>query len=112
MSFTTTIKEEIVKIPSSKSELIAELSAYIRNNSDFSKEDITMTTENKFLIDHIQESMETIYNITGKIDIIENLNFSKKELYQLTILKKDQTILKDLGILDDQNSYLENVPNS
>ena len=33
MSFTVTIKEEIVKTESNESELIAELSGYIRNNS-------------------------------------------------------------------------------
>ena len=32
MSFTTEVKEEISKIKSTKSEIIAELSAYIRNN--------------------------------------------------------------------------------
>ena len=32
MSYTVSIKEEISKIKSSNSELIAELSGYIRNN--------------------------------------------------------------------------------
>ena len=42
-------KEEISKIKSTKSEIIAELSAYIRNNGSLSKKGITLTTENKFL---------------------------------------------------------------
>ena len=35
MSFTVKIKEEIPNIKSTKSEIIAELSAYIRNNGIF-----------------------------------------------------------------------------
>ena len=35
MSFTVKIKEEISNIKSTKSEIIAELSGYIRNNGIF-----------------------------------------------------------------------------
>ena len=111
MSFTVQIKEEISNIKSTKSELIAELSAYIRNNGVFSKENIIMTTENKFLVDHIIESIKSIYQIDLQVEIIENLNFSKKDLYQITITKKEVSLLRDLGILDDKNHDLELIPN-
>lgn len=111
MSFTVQIKEEISNIKSTKSELIAELSAYIRNNGVFSKENIIMTTENKFLVDHIIESIKSIYQIDLQVEIIENLNFSKKDLYQITIPKKEVSLLRDLGILDDKNHDLELIPN-
>ena len=109
MSFTTTVKEEITSIKSSKSELIAELSAYIRNNGNISKNEITMTTENFFLVEHIQESLKSLYQIEVKVDTIKNLNFSKNYLYQIT-LKKD-TYLQDLCVIDEKGNYLENVPN-
>ena len=60
MSYTVTIKEEIVKIESTESELIAELSGYIRNNSIISKDKITMTTENNFIVERITNSIRTI----------------------------------------------------
>lgn len=109
MSFTTTVKEEITSIKSSKSELIAELSAYIRNNGNISKNEITMTTENFFLVEHIQESLKSLYQIEVKVDTIKNLNFSKNDLYQITL--KKETYLQDLGVIDEKGNYLENVPN-
>ena len=110
MSFTVQIKEEISNIKSSKSELMAELSAYIRNNGEFKNDSMIMTTENKFLVDHLLESMKDIYQVNPQVEVIENLNFSKKELYQITISKEDHFVLKDLGILDDNNNYYETVP--
>lgn len=110
MSFTAQIKEEISNIKSSKSEIIAELSGYIRTNGDFSKDEITMTTENKFLINHIVEEIKSIYQVEVQVDIIENLNFSKKDLYQITI-PKNSKILINLGIFDENSMYLESPPN-
>ena len=111
MSYTVTIKEEIAQNKNTKSELLAELSGYIRNNGTTSKDIITMTTENKFTVDRIKDSIKRLYTITPKVEVIENLNFSKKDLYQITIDIKVQEILKDLGIYDDKNKYLKTVPN-
>jgi len=110
MSYTVTIKEEISSIKSTKSELIAEMSAYIRNNGHITKNKITMTTENKFLVDRVTSSLEELFNTTLSVDIIENLNFSKNKLYQITINNKVLDILKDLGIYDKDNKYLGTVP--
>jgi len=111
MSYTVTIKEEISNIESTESELIAELSGYIRNNGVISKNKVTMTTENKFIVDRIVNSIKDIYDTTSTVDIIENLNFSKNNLYQITINKNTNMILKALGIIDDNNNYLDTVPN-
>ena len=111
MSFTVKIKNEIAEIKNEKSELIAELSGYIRNNANITKNKLTMTTENKFIVDRVKNTISDIYNIKVQIDTIENLNFSKKELYQITITENIDSILKDLGIIDDKNIYLNTVPN-
>ena len=111
MSYTVTIKEEISNIESNESELIAELSGYIRNNGVISKDKVTMTTENKFIVDRIVNSIKDIYDTTSTVDIIENVNFSKNNLYQITINKNTNTILKALGIIDDNNNYIDTVPN-
>ena len=109
MSFTVTVKEELSKFTGQKSELIAELSGYIRNNGIFENNKVVMTTENKYIVDKIEKSINDIYNTKLKIDIVENLNFSKNDLYQMTIT--ENYILKDLGIIDENNNYLETVPN-
>ena len=109
MSFTVTIKEEITKIESTKSELIAELSGYIRNNSIISKDKITMTTENNFIVERIINSIKDIFDVTPKVKEIGNLNFSKNTLYEITIKDDLNNILKTLGIKED-NKYLDTVP--
>lgn len=110
MTFTIKIKEEISKIKSTKSEVIAELSAYIRNNGHIKDNIITLSTENHFLLERIKEEVNDMYDINAQEEIIENLNFSKNNLYQLTISEKVDTILKDLGIIDESGNYLDVVP--
>ena len=109
MSFTVTIKEEITSIKSTESELIAELSGYIRNNSIISKDKITMTTENNFIVERVTNSIKDIFDVTPKVKEIENLNFSKNTLYEITIKDDVTNILKTLGIKED-NKYLDTVP--
>lgn len=110
MSFTIQIKEEMVQQPKTKPVLLALLSSYIRNNGDFSKQEITMTTENKFLIDYIQRIIQELYQKKWNIEIIENLNFSKKDLYQISIPKTENKMLEDLGIWDKNGKYIELPP--
>ena len=109
MSFTIKIKEEICSCKRTKSETISELSSYIRINGDFQKDQIIMTSENRFLVDYLKEQISSISKIELKTKIIKNLNFSKKELVQI-ILPKDELLLKDLGIINEQGQYLDVVP--
>ena len=111
MSYTYSIKEEIASIKSNNSELIAELSGYIRNNSVITSKKVTMTTENKAVVDHLVESLKDVYNIKPKVEIIENLNFSKNDLYQITIDDNLEKVLEKLGIHDENGKYLSVVPN-
>ena len=110
MAFTIQIKEEISKIKSSNSETIAELSAYIKNNGHIKDNKIILSTENHFLIERIKEEIKDLYDEEPKEEIIGNQNFSKKILYQITISKKVDTILKDLGIIDENGEKLDVVP--
>lgn len=110
MTFTIQIKEEISKIKSTKSEIIAELSAYIKNNGHIKDNTITLSTENHFLIERIKEEIKDLYDEEPKEEIIGNQNFSKKILYQITISEKVDNILKDLGIIDENGEKLDVVP--
>ena len=111
MSFTIQIKEEITKIKTAKSEAIAELSAYIRNNGNFLKDRVTLTTENHFIVERVLEEIKDLFNIEIKEEVIENLNFSKNELYQITIMNKNTQLFENLGIKDEKGKYLDVVPN-
>ena len=110
MSFTVKVKEEISKHTSTRSEIIAEMSAYIRNNGTIHKDKITLTTENSFIIDRVMDQMNELFGFYPKKEIIENLNFSKKELYQITINQKLDLVEKELGILDEKGAYYDVVP--
>ena len=111
MSFTVQIKEEISHAERTKSERLAGLSGYIRNNANITKNKVTMTTENKFIVERVTDGIKDFYNTKSQIDVIENLNFSKKELYQITIKDNLDEILKDLCILDDKGEFIKTVPN-
>ena len=76
MSFTVQIKEEISHAERTKSERLAGLSGYIRNNANITKNKVTMTTENKFIVERVTDGIKDFYNTKSQIDVIENLNFS------------------------------------
>ena len=86
MSYTVKIKEEISKLEGSKSETIAELSAYIRNNGNITRDKITMTTENKVTVDKVTNILKDLYLVNSKVE----------------------EILKDLGIWDNKTKYKYN----
>ncbi|MBQ6538821.1 MAG: DNA-binding protein WhiA [Bacilli bacterium] len=112
MSYTTKIKDEIALSNEEyqKPEIIAETCGFIRNNNTITKGKIILTNENLNIINRITNHMKILYQKNVQRDVIENLNFSKKELYQITIIDEDNYILKDLGILDENNKYLDNPP--
>jgi DNA-binding protein WhiA len=111
MSFTTEIKDEISSIECSKTEMMAELSGYIRNCHEKPKKEIVLTTENKCLVDRIINFIDEIYQIKSQVTIINNVNFSKKDLYQIVINQKVSEIYFDLGIKDEKGINLDNPPN-
>ena len=113
MSYTTKIKDEIALSSEEyqKPEIIAETCGFIRNNNTITKGKIILTNENINIINRITNHIKILYQKEVKQEVIDNLNFSKKELYQITIIDEDNKILKDLGILDEKNKYLETPPN-
>ncbi len=110
MSYTTRIKEEIAKISRARSETIAELSGFIRNNGYINNNVLHLTTENEIIAKRIRESFKDIYEIDLKVEIKDSLNFSKKDLYLLSIIEKRDLILKDLCFVDENGNYLETPP--
>ena len=109
MSYTTKIKEEISQIKNSKSESIAELSGFLRNNATYSNEILNLTSENKTTINRIKGFFKDLYQLDLAEKTIENLNFSKKDLFCLT-LNNSNTILQDLGYLNEFGQILSSPP--
>lgn len=110
MSYTTRIKNEIITIEESKSELIALLSAFIRNNGYLEDGALFLTTENDNTKNKIINSFKRLYEVDALVDVKNNLNFSKKDLYLIKLNKNVDFILKDIGFIDSNNNYLETPP--
>lgn len=110
MSYTTKIKNEILEISLEKSEAIAEVSGFVRNNGYISNQELILTTENEFLKEKIVSLIEDIYEIEVEIEIKDGLNFNKKDLYVIHISNKVEFILQDLCYLDEEGNYLEIPP--
>ena len=110
MSYTTKIKEEISKDIGTKSEMLAELSGYIRNNGHDTPRGFQLTTENPLICERIEKQIEALYEIKIKKEVKDSLNFSKKDLLVLTIDNKKDFILEDLGYQDNNRKYLDKPP--
>ena len=110
MSYTVEIKEEISTLKNTKSETIAELSGFIRNNGEYQHDLFYLTTENPLTVERLTSFFEMIYEVKLKIQTKESTNLSKKRLYSLILDSKVDFILQDLGLIDQKNQYLEVPP--
>ena len=110
MSYTVTIKEEISHIESTKPEMIAELSGFVRNNATFIDGSLSLTTENTDTLDRIKRFIKILYNVEVDVTVIDNLNFSKKDLYSITFDEHQDKILKALAYIDENNEFIKVPP--
>lgn len=108
MSFSYEIKSEVARLDSVRTENITELSAIIRNSAKIDKS-IIITIENSAIARRIFKLIKDIYDITPVITVRKRYSFNKGLSYILDIKEKNEQILKDLSILDDQGNYL-NIP--
>ena len=110
MSCTETIKEEISYIKKTKSDMIAELSGFVRNNATFIDGSLSLTTENTDTLNRVKTFLKTLYNVDADITVIDNLNFSKKDLYSITFEEHQEKILKALAYNDEDNEFIKVPP--
>lgn len=110
MSYTTQIKNEISKIYNTKSETIAELSGFIRNNGYLDNNFLYLTTENEVILERLIGFINDLYDVKPRIESRDNMNFSKNKLNVLIVDEKVPFILQDVGYFDSENAYLETPP--
>lgn len=109
MSFSLDIKKEISNLEATKTEYIAELSAFLRNNAYIDEEIIKIYTENASLARRIFKLIKILYNVNCKITVRKNFNFKKNLFYIIEIKEKKNLILKDLSLMNEEG-YLINIP--
>lgn len=108
MSFATDVKNEISDLRLTKSENIAELSAFIRNNGHFSNGTILLYTENVMIAKRIYAIVKSVYGIHCNMTTRQNVAFNKNNVYYIEIAEKQDFILKDLSVTDDENKIMDN----
>lgn len=106
VSFTSTVKEEVSRIESSKLENISELSAIVRISASFDK-DISIIVENNAVARRTFKLVKNIYGISPSITV-RNKKLGKGFTYILNIKSCNREILEDLSILD--NNKYQSIP--
>lgn len=109
MSFTATVKNEIIRIARIQPEKIAEMSALIRNSATLDKE-MKLSTENVTVARFIYQTLKELYDIPVKITVRKGYNFHKNYIYILEVKQNLSQILKDVGLLE--NNRYQNIPPS
>lgn len=109
ISFTINVKNEVASFDSVKNENMVMLSAIIRNSGKMDNEEITITTENSKVARRIYTLISDIYNVSVSI-LDKNNSFNRNRLYVIKVSDNVNFILKDLGVIDDNNKYLKIIP--
>ena len=107
MTFSSTVKEEVSRLDTTKPESISELSAIIRNSASVDKS-ILIHLENNFVARRIYKLIKSLYDVTPVITVRKKY-FSNGLSYILDVRNKTEEILNDLSIMDSNNNYL-NIP--
>ena len=105
MTYTTRVKEEIVKEPLNEAEKICELSGFLRFSGNF-KDNISITLENASIARRIYCHFKEIFNVRPKITIRNQKRFRIKQIYILEINEKVEHILQVLCIMENHKKIL------
>ena len=106
MSFTANIKDEISKLDMTKSENIAELSAFMRTNAKYDRNCIELNTENSNVARRFYSFLKDIYGANAYITTKKSNTFNRNNIYVIEVKEKVNDILNDLSIVDDDGHYL------
>ena len=96
MSFTSNVKNEILKIKPNDVGNVSELSAIISCGSMID-DNIKITTENAGVARHIYSLLKDLFNIHPNITVRKGYNYNKSLLYILEV-KKSISFLESLGL--------------
>ena len=93
------VRDEVSKVDGTKDEMLAELSAIIRNSGDVSS-GIRITIENNCVARKIFKLFKEVYDINAGITVRRRYGFNNNLIYMLYVNNKCDEILKDLSIID------------
>jgi DNA-binding protein WhiA len=117
-SFTTRIKDEVTKIETNRLESIAEVCAYLKDNSEFRDNEIIMFIENASVARRMFSLIKRIYGISIKLTIRTQKKFVNKTMYILELKEKVNIITSDVENMfknikdyseEEKMSYLKGI---
>ena len=117
-SFTTRIKDEVTKIETNRLESIAEVCAYLKDNSEFRNNEIIMFIENASVARRMFSLIKRIYGINIKLTIRTQKKFVNKTMYILELKEKVDIITSDVENMfknideyseEEKMSYLKGI---
>lgn len=97
MSFTNTIKNELVNIKLNRLEQISEMAGLLKNTLD-AGDDFKITTENASVAKFIFKTIKNNYDVFIKVSVRKGYNYNKNYIYVLEIYKNYSIILNDLSL--------------
>lgn len=97
MSFTSTVKNEIVNLEVNNPSKISELSAIIKNISIID-EIIRITTESECVARRIFTFLKDLYKVNARITVRKGYNFHKSYIYMLDIRSNKEEIIQNLDL--------------
>ena len=104
MSYTTDIKEEISKNIGSKSEMIAELSGYIRNNGHNTLNGFQLTTENPLICERIEKQLEALYEVKIKKEkLVMSITIGIACFALVTVMMMQFKVVNETDITEIEN---------
>ncbi len=109
MSFTAKVKNEILETMFTKTELLACLSGFVRNNLEKSEKNLFLSNENPHIIQFLQKELQSFLEVPITMEKKEHLNFSKNVLQMLILPQNSTSFLEKIGF-EKQCVYLESPP--
>lgn len=114
MSFASEIKNELTRIESDSSCMIAELSALIRMNGVISFSEhgyaLDIPTENAAIARRIYSLIKAIYQLPIDLLVRKKMKLKKNNVYIVRITTKVRELLQDLKIFDEEPyTFIHNI---
>ena len=105
MTYTTRIKDEIAHLDSNVVEAIAELSAFIRFDSDIKDNEIILTIENASVARRIYTLMKKCFQIRPRMTVRIQNRLRVKQIYILTYNNASE-VLEKLNIVESNATVM------
>lgn len=113
LSFTSDTKKELINIPQDTCCEIASLSAMLAINGYLSLSSegmrIVFQTTSLPLARKVISSIKRLYKVNVDVIYKKGVRLNKKNLYVVTVKEQVMTIIRELGLMDEDTGYAQSI---